>query len=134
MPQMTVRRIGVLSLAKIQAVVAAAIGLIIGVIYAVFMVLFGAVMATMGGGEGGTAAAAGGIVGGVFMVVLIPLFYGVLGFAFGALSAAVYNLAAGSIGGLEMELEDKSSGGGYAYSAPPPLPGQWPDQTAGRPY
>jgi hypothetical protein len=45
---------------------------------------------------------------GVFLgagaVVALPIFYGVLGFVFGALGAAIYNLAARLVGGIEIEL------------------------------
>ena len=44
--------------------------------------------------------------GGVFMAVLIPVMYGVMGFIGGIISAFLYNLIAGWTGGLEFEFKD----------------------------
>lgn len=123
MATMMVKRIGVLSLAKVQSVVLAAMGLVIGLIYGLFFIIFGAMMMSTGT-KGSGAAAAGGLVGGLAMIVFIPIFYAVIGFVFGALSAFIYNLAAGVIGGLELELESTDAG----FQTPPP-PGPWtPDR------
>lgn len=120
MATMMVKRVGVLSLAKVQGVVMAAIGLIVGLLYGLFFIIFGAVMMSTGG-EGAGSAAAGGVVGGVAMIIIIPIFYAVLGFAIGALSALIYNAAAGVIGGLELELESASRD----FGTPPPPPDAW---------
>jgi hypothetical protein len=119
MATMMVKRIGVLSLAKVQGVVMAAVGLIIGLIYGLFFMIFGAVMMSAGG-KGSGSAAAGGVVGGLAMMIFIPVFYALLGFALGALSAFIYNVAANAIGGLELELESKDAG-----FQPPPPPEPW---------
>lgn len=37
--------------------------------------------------------------------VLMPIIYGVMGFVFGVITAAIYNLIAGWIGGIEVEVE-----------------------------
>jgi Transmembrane domain of unknown function (DUF3566) len=37
--------------------------------------------------------------------IFMPVFYGIFGFLFGIISAAVYNLIAGWIGGIEVEVE-----------------------------
>jgi hypothetical protein len=39
------------------------------------------------------------------MAIIMPVFYAVFGFIAGALWAWVYNLAAQSIGGLELQLD-----------------------------
>jgi hypothetical protein len=124
MAMMTVKRIGVLSLAKVQGVVMAAVGLIIGLIYGVFFMIFSAVMMSSGG-QGAGSAAAGGVVGGLAMMIFIPIFYALIGFALGALTAFIYNAAARSIGGLELELENTDAG----FQTPPPPPDPWtPDR------
>jgi membrane associated rhomboid family serine protease len=52
--------------------------------------------------SGATAAAAGVMFGfGLFM----PVMYAVFGFIFGVISAALYNLVARWIGGIEVEVE-----------------------------
>ena len=95
-----VKRFGILSVAKIQSAVMGAMGLFIGLIYAVILTVTG-IIAVIGGTKAGIMM----IVGAVAAVVLVPIFYAVIGFVFGALSAWVYNIVAGRVGGIELELE-----------------------------
>lgn len=97
---MIIRRVGVLSAAKISAALYAAIGLIAG-LFISLLSLIGAA-AALGGQHGGGAM---GALFGVGSIVLLPLFYGVLGFIGGAISAFIYNLVAGVVGGIEIEVE-----------------------------
>ena len=119
MMNLTVKRIRVLSLAKLQAVLMAAIGLIVGVIYGVIIMVFGAALLSQT--EAGGAAAVGSVVGGLVVMVIAPIFYGVLGFVFGAISALVFNVAAGFMGGLELQVEGAAA---ELFATPPPLPPQ----------
>jgi hypothetical protein len=41
---------------------------------------------------------------GAGFALLIPILYGVLGFIFTAIACAIYNLVAGLVGGIEVEL------------------------------
>ncbi len=84
------KRVGVVSAARISGVLAAIFGLILGI-----------VCAFIGGGLGSL-----GVVP-VWLVNLIglPIIYGLVGIIGGALYAALYNLVAGLIGGIEIELE-----------------------------
>jgi hypothetical protein len=117
MAQMTITRVGVLSVAKIEAAISAVLGLIIGVIYGLVVMVFGAAMMSQSSGAGGSA-----ILLGLLMMIGIPIFYGILGFIVGAIIALVYNVVAGFVGGLEIEVESNDP---PAYSAPPPPPQQW---------
>src|SRR5919112_835113 len=130
MAKVQIRRMGVLSCAKIYSITLAAMGLILGVIYGlIFMVVGGAIMA--GGGRESGAAGASSLVVGLVMMIAIPVFYGVIGFIGGIIGALVYNVAAGVVGGLELELENMDGGSGYA---PPPIPnyGDQPPYTPGQ--
>ena len=115
MAKMAINRVGVLSFAKISGVVGAGLGLIIGVVYGLIIMTVGAAMMSGRGGPG----AGFGIVGGLFAMILFPVFYGIISFVFGALYAFIYNVAAGFVGGVELELQDTGAG----YGAPPPP--QW---------
>src|SRR5271156_5253345 len=90
------RSIGVLSCAKIFTILHAIIGILAGFLFLIFGIV-------------GTALAPSqpkhGMVAIVVLAVLMPVFYGVLGFVIGALWAFLYNLAAESIGGLELQLD-----------------------------
>jgi hypothetical protein len=125
MAKVVVKRVGVLSLAKIEAVVMAVFGLIIGLFYGLFL---GAMGAMMPAGRGG--AAMGGI--GLLSIIIFPILYAVIGFIAGAIGAAIYNFASGFMGGIEMDLEDATPNYGtppHQYGAPPP-----PPQSYGAPY
>ena len=99
---MVIKRIGVLKAGVIQASIMALFGLIIGLCF----LLFGTMLAGLTGGSDGTAAAGAlGMLGGMGMVIFLPIMYGVTGFLAGVIGAAVYNLVAGMVGGLEIEVE-----------------------------
>ena len=122
MAKVQIKRMGVLSCAKIYSITLAAMGLIVGVIYGlIFMVVGGAMMA--GGGRDSGMAGGSSIVIGLVMMIAIPIFYGIIGFIAGIIGALVYNIAAGVVGGLELELENMDTGTSYA----PPAP-NWGDQ------
>ena len=42
----------------------------------------------------------------VVMAIVFPIMYAVLGFIFGVIGAAIYNLVAGWTGGIEFTLSD----------------------------
>jgi hypothetical protein len=121
MAKMIVKRFGVFSAAKLYAVIMAAIGLIIGIPLGLIMMVVGAAVMSMG--RDGAAGGGVGIGMGLFYMIGLPIMYGVIGFIFGALSALVYNVAAGILGGLELELENADAG----YGAPP-QPQDWSSQ------
>src|SRR5438477_8653458 len=85
-------------------------GKMLGVLYAGFGLLFlpffaiaaiaGAFAQHAAQGQSGSAAAPA-LAGGVFLLMslLFPIFYGVMGFIFGVITAAIYNLVAQWIGG-----------------------------------
>jgi hypothetical protein len=56
---------------------------------------------------------------GIGFVLVMPILYAAFGFLFGAFGAFVYNLVAGWIGGVEMELQTMNSGGTAVGSAIP---------------
>jgi len=104
MNKLRIRKLGVLSVAKIYALIMLVISLIISIPYGLFIMVFGAAM--MGTGErAGLAAGGGGIVIGLLVMIGLPIFYGLIGFVFGAIGALVYNIFAGIVGGVEIEVE-----------------------------
>jgi len=115
MAEMTIRRFGVFSVAKLQALLMFVMGLFIGVIYGLFFMIFGAAISAMAPRGGQAAGGIGTIVIGIVIMIGVPIFYGILGFIGGIIGALVYNLAAGIVGGVKFELEGDSP----AYAAPP---------------
>ena len=96
---MIVRRVGPLSLAKISGVLYAAIGLIFGAIVSLVSIVGGAL--TPDDGSGGMA----GMVFGAAAIVILPIFYGAIGFIGSLIAAALYNAVASTVGGVELDLQ-----------------------------
>jgi hypothetical protein len=82
------RRIGMLSLAKLQAVLLALMGLIFGIFYTII----GASFLGVGFGLG------------LFFIIVFPILYAIGGFIIGIITAFLYNLVAGWVGGVEMDF------------------------------
>lgn len=105
MNKLKIRKLGVLSVAKIYAVMCLVMSLIISIPYGLFIMIFG--MAMMGTGEkAGLAAGGGSIVIGLLVMIGLPIFYSIMGFIGGAIAALLYNLFAGFVGGIEIEVEN----------------------------
>ena len=124
MAEMTIKRFGVFSVAKMQSLVMFVIGLVIGVIYGLIFIIFGAAITAMAPrGEGQAAGGISTVVIGLVFMIAFPIIYAIFGFIIGCIWALVYNLAAGVVGGIKFELESVNAG----YAAPPP-PQQWSGQ------
>ncbi len=91
-----INSIGVLSCAKISAVVYGAISLVI----MPFVLLAGVFISVLPRSENAPSGAAL-----VVFAIIMPFFYAAIGFVAGALGAFVYNLAAKWVGGIEIDLQ-----------------------------
>lgn len=96
---MVIRSIRVFSLGKVMGVMYGLIGLLVGLFFSLFSVLGAAFSQAM---DSSGEAWAGALFG-VGAVILLPVIYGCLGFLGGLLSAAIYNLVARLVGGVELE-------------------------------
>ena len=95
---MIIRRIGPMSIARLS-----------GMLYAVFGLVAGGIISlvAMAGGFGadsGGATPFGGIIG-VGAVLVLPICYGLLGFVASLIAAWIYNVAAGVVGGIEVDIQ-----------------------------
>lgn len=97
-----VRRIGVLSCAKMLGALYVVFGLIFGGIMTLVALLGAANPAMNGNAEAGVAA----IGFGVGSIIILPLLYGLMGFIGGAIMAFFYNLIAGAVGGIEIQMSE----------------------------
>lgn len=100
---MTIKHIRVLSLAKVMGIIYGSLGLIFGLIFS-FFALLGAAFGSLFQDSHGIEALFGALFG-VGAVIALPILYGLMGFIMGLLVSALYNLAARTVGGLELELE-----------------------------
>lgn len=94
---MIIKRVGAMSLAKVAGTLYVFVGLVIGGIVSAVSVIGGAI--------GGNDAGPFGMLFGAAAVVLIPLFYGCVGAIGSLIGAALFNLVAGIVGGVEIETE-----------------------------
>jgi hypothetical protein len=96
--KIVVRRIGVIPMAKIMAVIYSMIGLIVGTVFSLIAVTGEA----FGSSVGGSSKALETLMG-IGAIILFPILYGVMGFILGVLTGAIYNLASRIIGGIVFE-------------------------------
>ena len=97
---MVIKSVGVLSVGKMYGAIAAAMGLLFGIVLALFSVA-GAGLALADDVPSGLMAS----LFGVGAVVILPIFYGCMGFIAGAVGALFYNAFAGMVGGVEIQTE-----------------------------
>lgn len=97
---MVIKRIVPLSLARIA-----------GTLYAIMGLVFGCIVSlvAMAGGFGAASEASriaglGALIGGGAIIIL-PIFYGALGFVVMLIGAWIYNLLAGVVGGIELDVQ-----------------------------
>ena len=101
----TIRRFSVVKTATVVAAMYV-------VLVAIFIVPFALLTVAVGRGD----SAAAGLVGVLVFGLLAALLYGVIGWIFTAIACAIYNLVAGWVGGIEVQVDQ---------SAPPPAPQLW---------
>jgi hypothetical protein len=99
---MIIRRVKPLSLAKVSAVIYGFFGILVGV----FLGLAGMVGSLAGQAAEGLDGGAG-LMGLMFGVgaIFMPVIYAAMGFLGGLIAALIYNLIAGWIGGIELEMQ-----------------------------
>ena len=90
------KKLGVLSVAKISALLAIVFGLIIGILVAILGEIIDSLTGITNFGAGK----------GFFTIIIFPIMYGIFGFILGAIVALLYNLFARLVGGINMKLKD----------------------------
>lgn len=95
---MVVTHVGVASVAKIYGAISASFGLLIGIVVALASLI--------GAGLNPSAeTSAFAPLLGVGAVVALPIVYGVMGLIAGAMGALLYNVFAGLVGGVRLDVE-----------------------------
>lgn len=94
---MIVRRIAPGSAAKVGGVLYALIGLIFGALFSLF--------AMVGGGMAGADAMPFAGLFGAGAIIVFPILYGCAGFICMFIGAVLYNVVAGWVGGISLDLE-----------------------------
>jgi hypothetical protein len=91
---MVINRIAPFSLAKVS-----------GILYAILGLIFGALLSlvTIGGIAAGGDRSMFGMFG-IGAVIMLPIFYGCAGFVVSLVGAWLYNVLAGMVGGVELDV------------------------------
>lgn len=113
MNKLVIKKFGVLSVGKIYAVMMLIVSLIIAIPYGLIIIvvsLIGGIGAGSVDGTAGLAFGGGGVVMGLGIMIGLPIFYGAMGFVGGIIGALIYNILAGLVGGVEIEVESVSGG------------------------
>lgn len=97
---MVIRRVDPLSVGKIAGLLYAIMGLVFGAVFSL-IALAGATFAASAGEE----APFVGLIFGAGAVIVLPVVYGVMGFIMTAIMAVIYNVLAGMVGGVRLEVE-----------------------------
>ena len=95
---MIIKRVGPLSFARLSGALYAFIGLIIGGVFSMIAMAGG--FASETSGMPGVAAVVG-----VAAIVVFPLLYGLMGFVATLIGAWLYNVVAGIVGGIELDVQ-----------------------------
>lgn len=106
MNRLRIRKLGILSVAKIYALMMFVISLLIAIPYGLVIIGISLMGASVGKGNEALALGGGGIVAGIAVMILIPILYAIIGFIAGAISSLIYNIFAGIVGGIEIEVEN----------------------------
>ena len=107
MNKLRIKKMGILSVAKIYAAIMFVMSLLISIPYGLFIMIFALSGASsLGRDGGGFLLGGGGVVAGLLFMIGMPIMYGLIGFVAGAIGALLYNLFAGLVGGIEIEVEN----------------------------
>jgi hypothetical protein len=100
---MTITRVRPLSVGKIAGLLYALIGLCLGAFISLFALVGGMAAGLARDSEGGPGAAIGMLFG-VGAIVIFPIVYGLMGFVMSIIMAFIYNLVAGVVGGIQVDV------------------------------
>ena len=113
----TIKKFGVLSVGVMWGILSAIGGLIVGLIWAAMFSLISVFTEAYGGMYGepyGMDEAFGAMswIFGGMAIIILPVFYGVIGFVGGIIGATLYNLFARWVGGIKVELQQETAAEG----------------------
>jgi hypothetical protein len=97
---MVVKSIAPVSCAKIAGTLYAVLGLFLGACFSL-----AALAGAFASNNSGAAGIGVGAVIGVGSVIFFPILYGVIGFIASLIGAWLYNVLAGMVGGIELEVQ-----------------------------
>ena len=100
---MVIKRVGPLSCAKIAGLLYAILGLIFGGMFSLVAMAGGDARGLSSNGGGASSGVAA--VFGIAAIIVFPILYACIGFVMTLIMAALYNLVAGMVGGVEIDVQ-----------------------------
>jgi hypothetical protein len=101
-----IKKLGVLSVAKMYSVMALVLSLLISIPYGLIVIVYSLFGASFIGGDAALAVGGGGVIIGILIMIGIPIMYSIFAFIGGAIAALLYNLFSSFVGGIEIEVEN----------------------------
>lgn len=92
-----INKVGVFSFGKILAAINGIFGLVVGAFMSLMALRVGLMM--------GAAGFNSGLLSGLGAIIMIPIFYAMIGYVSGVIIAAIFNGITGIFGGLEVDIE-----------------------------
>lgn len=105
MNKLRIKKLGVLSVAKMYAAMALVLSLLIAIPYGLIIIIYSLFGASIVGGDAALAIGGGGVIIGILVMIGLPIVYSIMAFVGGAIAALIYNLFANFVGGIEIEVE-----------------------------
>jgi ABC-type multidrug transport system permease subunit len=99
------KRIRVFSLAKLQAVIMAIVGLIAGILYSFGGAIYDVLVSTKVLSSSTTPGVGYGTALAFLALIIMPIMFATFGFIVGLIEAFLYNLFARWFGGIEIDFE-----------------------------
>ncbi|NOY43427.1 MAG: hypothetical protein GXP26_16530 [Planctomycetes bacterium] len=96
----------------IKKIEAFSCGKVLGALYALAGLIFGGIFSLISlVGVAGAAQGADGVAPMLFglgAIIILPVMYGIMGFIGGIIGAALYNVVASVVGGIELEIQSSA--------------------------
>lgn len=105
MSRLRINKFGIFSVAKMYALIMFVVSLLIAIPYGLIIIVFSLMGSSTARGDEAWLIGGGGIVAGIAIMIILPIVYAVIGFIAGAIGALIYNIFAGIIGGVEIEVD-----------------------------
>ena len=100
-----IKKLGMLSMEKLQAVILALSGLIAGIVYSFGGAIYDILVSTGWITSGSTPGVGYGTALAFLALIGMPVIFAAFGFIAGLFEAILYNIFAGRFGGIEFEFE-----------------------------
>lgn len=105
MSRLRINKFGIFSVAKMYSLIMFVVSLLIAIPYGLIIIALSLMGSSSMRSDEAWMVGGGGIVAGIAIMIILPIIYAIIGFIAGAIGAILYNIFAGIIGGIEIEVD-----------------------------